>query len=298
MHVYSYRPGSNQSNVRRKRSILKLILGLLLIAFGLFIILSRQGNPSQSNGNEAAVANEQNRAQPASPEPEPLPAVQQVVEDFITSSQGDYGVVVTDLATGQELGAFKVDREYFAASLYKIYVAYLGYIDIQNGKHSLEQPFLGSWSRKDCLDKMIRESHSPCAEKLWAEQGKTRSTERLKDLGLLHTNMEGLTTTAQDIDIILRRLYERKDLNDAHTELFLKSMKENIYRDVLPVALPELEVMDKVGFRELVEYHDVGIVTLPNGRQVAVTLLTRNAGTKRMVDLTKTIFEPLIAAAR
>lgn len=298
MHVYSYRPGSNQSNVRRKRSILKLILGLLLIAFGLFIILSRQGNPSQSNGNEAAVTNEQNRAQPASPEPEPLPAVQQVVEDFITSSQGDYGVVVTDLATGQELGAFKVDREYFAASLYKIYVAYLGYIDVQNGKHSLEQPFLENWSRKDCLDKMIRESHSPCAEKLWAEQGKTRSTERLKDLGLLHTNMEGLTTTAQDIDIILRRLYERKDLNDAHTELFLKSMKENIYRDVLPVALPELEVMDKVGFRELVEYHDAGIVTLPNGRQVAVTLLTRNAGTKRMVDLTKTIFEPLIAAAR
>lgn len=297
MQVYSYRPPSNRPVKRRKRPVARLLLGVMLVSFGIFILANRPDAQKESSSTDIQEDTAQT-VQEQTPEIQPLPNVQQIVEEYVTNNPGDYSVLVTDIDVGEELAAFKVDREYFAASLYKVYVAYLGYIDVQDGKYSFDEPFLGNWSRQECLDKMIRESHSPCAEKMWVEQGKARSTERLKDFGVKNTNMERLATTAEDVNTMFVRLYQRKDLNDANVELYLESLKHNIYRDVLPAALPDLVVMDKVGFRELVEYHDGGIILLPNERPVAITILTQNAGTKRMVSLTKAIFEPLIEASR
>lgn len=289
--------------IRPKRSSRKpflIVIALLLIIAAAFYFLVFKGKTDNKTidpkpDNTMAQTGQHEERQP---KVQPLPSVQKEVEDWVAQNAGEYSIVVTDLATGTELASYGADKQYFAASIYKLYVAYLGYLDIQNGEHGFDNPFLGEWTRKECLDKMIRESHSPCAEKLWAEQGKQESTERLKEYGLSGTSMLGLTTTAQDVDIILRRMYDKKELDQTSLDLYLESMKNNIYRDVLPKALPELMVRDKVGFRELVEYHDAGFVTLPNGREVAVTLLTTNAGTRRMIDLTQTIFEPLVTASR
>lgn len=288
--------------VRQRRSPKKpliLLISVIIVALWAYIFIFRNNNSvSTRNGNEQQkqTAPEENTVKET--KTSPLPNVQEPVDKWVAANSGEYSVVVTDLSTGSELASYRADESYFAASLYKLYVAYLGYLDIQNGEHNFEEPFLGDWNRKECLDKMIRESYSPCAEKLWAEQGKEKSTERIKKYGITDTSMVGLTTTAHDIDVILRRMYEKKELNQANTDLYLQSMKDNIYRDVLPKALPDLIVRDKVGFREQVEYHDVGFVTLPNGREVAITILTTNAGTRRMVDLTKTIFDPLVEASR
>lgn len=293
MNVYSYRPAGNKPSAKRKRPVKKLVVGILLILIGLWIVFNKPqeqvDNPNQSN----APAVQQNTSQ-QQPEIEPLPSVQTIVEVFVQNNAGKYSVVVTDLATGTELASYQPDESYFAASIYKLYVAYLGYLDIQNGQHSFDEPFLGEWTRGECLDKMIRESHSPCAEKLWVEQGKETSTKRLKDdYGLSGTSMVGITTTAHDANIILAGLDGRKELNETHTNLFLESLKQNIYRDVIPKALPELVVRDKVGFSEFADYHDVAIVTLPSGRNVAVSYLSRGAGRTRLVNLTQAIFDSL-----
>jgi hypothetical protein len=298
MQVYSYQPPNRRASLKRNRPLGKLIFGLILVGFGLFLILGRRDSASPEAARNQQSQPTRTHISESEKKPDPLPSVQQIVENFVTGNQGEYSIVVTDIEAGENIGEFKIDKAYFAASLYKMYVAYLGYLDVQNGEYSLDEPFLGNWSRKECLDKMIRESHSPCAEKLWVEQGKARSTDRLKKLGIKNTNMEGLTTTAEDINVMLVRLHNRKDLNDAHTDLFLESLKQNIYRDVLPAALPNLTVMDKVGFRELVEYHDVGIILLPNNKPVAISILTKNAGTKRMVGLTQAVFKPLQEASR
>lgn len=297
MHAYSYRPVVPKRPVR-KRSKLKTLLVFLLI----LIIVAAATFILQNNETQNPHTNQQ--AQETQPEEEitkvePLPSVQDAVEQYVNGNAGDYSVVVTDLETGKELASYMADESYFAASLYKLYVAYLGYMDVQSGEYNIDVQFLGNWTRKECLDKMIRESHSPCAEKMWSEQGKEASTRRLKDLfDLTGTSMVGLTTTARDVDVVLRRLHEGKELNETHTNLYMRSLKENIYRDVLPKALSDMAVYDKVGFNGLIEYHDVGIVELPSGRKVAVSLLTRSAGTRRMIELSKTIFDPLIAANR
>lgn len=225
--------------------------------------------------------------------PNPLPNVQSVVDEWLSKNSGVYGIFVRDLETDKKLASSGADTSYFAASIYKLYVAYLGLIDIQAGKYGLDDKFLNDWSRQKCIDEMIRNSYSPCAEKLWAEQGKLTSTQRLKKLGITDTNMEALTTNAHDVDTILGRLHARKDLDEKHTQILLEAMKGQKYRDAIPAGVPTLTVYDKVGFRELVEYHDVAIVTLPNGRNVAITILTKNAGTKRIADLTNQIFKAL-----
>ncbi len=294
MNVYSYRPQKYKHRSQRKKPSGRILVVLILfIIIGLIVFYVRR-EPALAPTKQSHSSAEDSATLPATKAS--LPNVQSVVDTYTQANSGTYSVVVTDLATETELAAHNTDEPYFAASIYKLYVAYLGYLDIQNGRHTLDDPFLGGWSRKECLDKMIRESHSPCAEKMWVEQGKEESTERLGDqFKLSGTSMVGLTTTAHDVNIILARLYARKDLNEAHTNLYLESLKNNIYRDVIPVALPDLTVYDKVGFNGLVEYHDVGIVKLENGREVAVTLLSRNAGTRRLVALTQAIFNPLSA---
>lgn len=294
MRMNNYQRSGPRNPVKKKPSKKKLVFGLLLIMLGLFIILNKRDSAIPVGDHWLTENKTRSSADKIDATPKPLPNVQETINNFVTNNPGEYSVVITDGATGASLGKYEPDQEYFAASLYKLYVAYLGYLDVQKGKHTLDEEFLGDWTRGECLDKMIRESHSPCAETLWIEQGKASSTKRLSKFDIKHTNMEGLTTTAEDVNTILLRLYSRRDLNDTHTELFLASLRENIYRDVLPSTLPNLTVMNKVGFNGFVEYHAVGIVILPNERPVVITLLTRNVGTKRLISLVKMVFAPLL----
>ena len=291
MQPYSYRPQRPIAKKRRSKRWLYIFALIILV----FIIIWVRQLSSPQHSSVAPANNNQttNKQSEIAKSATPLPNVQSLVETWTASNTGVYSIVVQDLETKTVLAAYRADESYFAASIYKLYVAYLGLIDIQAGKYSLDDPFLNDWSRQKCLDEMIRNSYSPCAEKLWVEQGKTASTERLKKFGITGTNMEGLTTTAHDVDIILSRLHQRKELDEKHTQILLDAMKGQKYRDAIPVGVPTLTVYDKVGFRELVEYHDVAIVVLPNGRNVAITLLTKNAGTRRMADITKQIFTAL-----
>src|SRR3972149_6859816 len=86
--------------------------------------------------------------------------------------------------------------------------------------HEANDPYLSGYSRGKCLDAMIRDSYSPCGEKMWSELGKQQLTEKLKTYGLSNTSMTGLYTSAEDAAIILQRLFERRDLTKTHTKVF------------------------------------------------------------------------------
>lgn len=283
------------------RTIVIILLGFSLLmggmVYGLLIYGDNPQGQTETNTTAPAASEVQPEAEEV-PTVEPLPKVQSQLDSWLKNKKGEYSIVVTDLATGTELASHRTEESYFAASIYKLYVAYLGYVDVQTAEYGLDEPFIDGFSRGECLDKMIGESHSPCAEKMWVEQGKEASTVRLEALGLKGTSMTNITTTAHDVNVILERLDAHRELSKEYTQRFLSSLKKNIYRDVLPKALPDLTVYDKVGFEGYVEYHDVGIVELENGRRVAITMLSRNAGTSRLRDLTQTIFEPLITAAK
>jgi hypothetical protein len=175
------------------------------------------------------------------------------------------------------------------ASIYKLYVAYLALIDSQSNKYDLSEAFLNGWSRQKCIDQMIRTSHSPCGEKYMAEQGREDIEKRLAKFNITDTDYGAFVTTASDVERVLQRLHAGKDLDNAHVKILLDAMKGQIYRDTIVKGAKEAKVANKVGFRGLVEYHDVGIIYMPGGAAYSLSILTKDAGTSRIVDLARTL---------
>jgi len=215
-------------------------------------------------------------------------AIATVLADWGQSVNGAASVVINDAFYGAVIAATEPDESFFAASIYKLYVAYEGYRQIDAGIVDSEEIYLNGFTRAECLDKMVRESDSPCAEKLWAELGKEETTLQLRTYGMGNTSMTALTTTASDAAVMLSRIAQGEGLSEQSQQKFLQSMKDQIFRDTLNKSFaPESAIVyNKIGFNELAEYHDVAIVEFPGtGRQLIVSIMTKNVGTANIVRL-------------
>lgn len=277
---------------RRQKRILRyfiLVPALALIAASIYLLFVQPpaiapSIPSTLNGD---TADDKQLSQ--LDKPSITANLQPVVDSWAAGIGGQQSVVVQDIGSGKILAAHNADKQYFAASIYKLYVAYIGYQLIDNGTYNPDELYQGGRTRAQCLDAMIRSSDSPCAEKLWNEIGKENITTRLKPYGIERTSMSGLTTTAGDSAIILKRLYDGKDLKPASRKAMLDSMLGQIYRSALPAGFTSDKVYDKVGFRGTSEYHDVAIVSFDDGSGLIVSVLTTDTGTRNIAALAKDI---------
>lgn len=217
---------------------------------------------------------------------------QSIIEKWASSHKGDYSIVITT-HSGRVLASYRPDTVYFTASLYKLFVIYEAYQLVDDGTYSLDEPYLNGWTRGKCMDEAIRSSYSPCAEKLWNELGKEKLTDQMEGYGLTNTSLVGLSTSANDVAIILRNIEQGKDLSSASQAAYLDSMKtqEAIYRRGLPAGFEAAgaTVYNKVGWNGYVEWHDAAIVDFGGGKKLIVTVLSENAGIANIVDLAKTI---------
>lgn len=211
-----------------------------------------------------------------------------IVNSWSAKNKGSESVVVADL-NGNVLASSSPDQTFFAASIYKLYVVYLAYQDVDAGLRRLDEPFLNGWTRGKCLDEAIRSSHSPCAEKLMSEMGKKNIQSRLEAYGLRTTKMSALTTSANDVTLVLGRLSQGNDLSAASSQAMLASMLGQQYRSGLAKGFSNSQVYDKVGFRDQSEYHDVAIVRLADGRQVIVTVMTSDVGVRSISQLASSL---------
>jgi len=135
---------------------------------------------------------------------------------------------------------------------------------------------------------MIRESDSPCAEKLWNGLGKENLTQQLEEYGILNTSMSGISTTAKDVALILGRIESGEGLSEESRNAYLDSMKtqDALYRRGLPSGFSNsVIVYNKVGWNEDKEWHDSAIIELSGGRKIIVSVLTENVGSKKIGDL-------------
>jgi beta-lactamase class A len=275
---------------RRNSKKIWLLLALLAILAGLLAYLywpdEQTAVPSAAN-NQAAATTPLTAQKKATP----LIDLQPTVDGWADKQSGRASVVVYDLANNKTVASLDPDRQYFTASLYKLYVAYVGYQKIDDGTYSADEPYLGSYTRAGCLDKMIRESYSPCGEKWWNELGKEAVTAKMRDYGLKNTSLTGLYTSASDAVAILRLLYKGTDLTKASRAAYLDSMKDQpaLYRRGLPSGFSKSTVYDKVGWNGQVEWHDAAIVTLPGGRSYVISVLTQNVGSSQIAALGRAI---------
>ena len=219
--------------------------------------------------------------------------LQSVLDTWRAKSRGTGSVVVLDADSNELLAQTNQSQQYFTASLYKLYIAYLAIQDIDTGVHTLNETFISGQTRAQCLNNMIRNSDSTCAEVMMSEQPRAVWQKRLENLGLKGTNMVRLTTTAQDAAFVTQKIATGEGLSQASTNLLHTAMHLQIYRDGLQKGFKGLEVYDKVGFYE-VGWYDSAFIRLPSGKLVVVAVLTQDMGTRQVQDLAKKL-QPLLA---
>lgn len=265
----------------KKTLIIGLIVILLiaLIVVGVFWFFFRKDSKPQPTAQQAEV--QQPIAANQAPEEQSvtLPDLQPTVDAWVKNHSGTYSIAIMN-TDGELVASSNHNKEMFMASIYKLFVAYVGYQKIADGSYKANEPYLPGYTRVQCLDAMIRSSNSPCAEKMWNELGKEAITEKVKTYGITNTSLVGLSSTAEDSAKLLQLLYAGKDLTPQHRTAFLDSLKtqDAKYRRGLPAGFTSADVYNKVGWQETTIWHDASIIQTTDGKTLIVAVFTQNAG--------------------
>lgn len=226
--------------------------------------------------------------------------LQTTIDNWTNKYPATYAITVYDLQNGEIIGKTNQDNKLFAASLYKIYVAYFSLIDFQTGAQNPEDILIANQTKKECVDKMIRSSDSPCGEAMMAEIGQTVLNQRAETIGMTNTTFNGIQTSAADSALIVKYIDQKRDLNQENTDFLLDSMltQESKFKRGLQTGAPEAKWNTKVGWNEDINYHDIGIMTLPDGRKFAVAIMAQGSGSPEPIsDFASTIYSALTQTA-
>lgn len=290
MNYYSRQITKKKS---KKPKIIILLVAILAIC-GLgywFFVRDNDSNKSVSQTEQTPLEEEQKQQEYKQID------LQATVDAWNSKYPADYFISVIDLQTGKVIGQNNPDEPVFAASLYKIYVAYLSLMDFQTGAQDPNDILIAGQTKRECVDKMIRSSDSPCGEAMMAEIGQTTLNKRVVDMGMTNTIFNGIQTSAGDSALILKYLNEGRDLNKENTEFLLDAMKtqDAKFKRGLQTGAPDATWQTKVGWNEDINYHDIGIMTLPDGRKFAVAILAKGSGSPEPIaNFASTIYYALM----
>lgn len=284
---------SNYSRSPRKRRgrYLLILLVLLLLAVVLWFFLYRDKAEAPQNTQTPVESNSQNQT----PAYQPVD-LQPTIDAWVAKQAADYHIQVYDHQAKKIIGSNDPEEVLFAASLYKIYVAYLALLDFQTGKQNPNDILIAGQTKRQCVDKMIRSSDSPCGEAMMAEIGQSTLNQRVKDMGMTGTFFNGIRTSAQDSALILQHLLNNRDLSAENTAFLLDAMlaQDAKFKRGLQTGAPAATWNTKVGWNENINYHDIGIMTMPDGRKFAVAILGQGSGASAPIaDFAKTIYAAL-----
>lgn len=281
----------------RKQLHLRQWLGLILLVaaalVAMYLLFFTTSDTSSDSAIPSATPESTSESEESSYKPVNL---QPIVDSWNEGQPATFGIVIHDLQSDTTIATVADDREFFAASLYKQFVAYLALLDIQNSAMDADETLWNGRTNKECVDMMIRESHSPCGEAMMAKIGQLTLNQRIADMGMTGTYFNGIRTTAHDSALILRYIAQGRDLNEENTAFLRDAMhnQDDKWRRGLARGAPEARWETKVGWNEDINYHDIGIMTLPDGRVFAIAILGEGSGSSAPIaDFAKIIYDAL-----
>lgn len=189
------------------------------------------------------------------------------IRNKLNSVQGNWAVAVYRLNEGKGYG---VNEETVlpAASIMKVPILLAAvkklnpddvYVlrdeDKQNGSGPIE--FMDAGTQlpvQDLLTYMAKNSDNTATYVLANMAGRNEVKEEIKRLSMKDTNFDENTTTAYDVAMMWRKIYQEKN------QQMLDLLQESIYEDRIPLGLPEgVDFIHKVGTGDGV-WADAGIV--------------------------------------
>jgi len=213
---------------------------------------------------------------------------QPVIDAWTSNLGGTKSVLIYDLEREEVAGSYNIGQTYNTASLYKLFVVYEGYRRISDGRWDGAETVRGTGKTTlECLDLAIRESHSPCAEGLWAMVGQAELDRIIsEEYRILNSRISGLSSNVSDVAAIMRRFYEHPEIA-GETEIarmfdsFLNQPATTYnWRQGLPSGFSgQVKVYNKVGWdwngKSWNVYHDAAIVEFPvEKRHFIVVVMT------------------------
>src|SRR3990167_7963498 len=145
---------------------------------------------------------------------------------------------------------------------------------------------------------MIRESDSPCGEAMMADIGQATLTNRVASIDMNATVFNGITTSASDSVKLLTLIDQDKNLEQSNREFLLDAMltQPAKYKRGLQSGAPDAKWYTKVGWNLDINYHDIGILELPDGKKFAVAILGQGSGSPvPIANFADTIYTALTA---
>lgn len=226
-------------------------------------------------------------AQPTAPIPAgPAGSLEEVIRRWqLAHPSVRLAVDVRELGVQERRAGYNSATQFYAASLYKLYVVGYLYERIEQG--SLDQNSVASNGRSyaACIDAMILVSDNTCSEDIGNSVGWSKIQAYINAKGFTGTSVNngGIRATAAGASEFMERLYAGQLMNGDHTAHFLDLMKNQVYRSAIPAAMPGVVVADKVGFYGG-SWHDSGIVYGPKSTYI-LSILTTGAGPTQIKDL-------------
>lgn len=274
---------------------------------------NKGGNSNNNNPDKPAVLNEKIDLQLA-------------VDQWLTKQPdaNNSGIVIYDLDNNEIVGRHLEDTAFRIESIYKMFVAYEGYYRIDHDiwkatdVYPIARDYKGNpYTRKLCLDHMVRFSYSPCAEVMWGEIKHDQLQNIYNEKGFKNTSIQGLTSTASDLTKLYQMFWNHTDLSESSWEQIQDSMINQVapasagaayaqkWRQGLPSGFTKAKVYNKVGWLgdgngHWIYYDDAAFVVMPEAedkdtglkhpeRHYIVIALTKNTAPSQLVLLGRNI---------
>lgn len=226
-------------------------------------------------------------------------AITRVIDKDKTGLGGSagFGLMIHNLDTGDK---FEVnsDKLFESASLYKMFVMLAIYYDVEGGRLSLDDQITlvpdadahdedgytivtqgNSLPVRELLDHMIVESNNTAGLMLLFQIKVARLQAIVSDLGFKQSDFSdswNFQVTAQDLDQYFSRLADLKLMGAKDDQPMLDLYSRSVPRDRISADLPPgTKVANKTGTLPGI-INDSGIIYLPNGNRVVVSVLTDN----------------------
>lgn len=241
------------------------------------------------------------------------PRMRAAIQGALGSDLPHYSIVVRRLSDGHGV-AINADREFYAASTFKLAVLYEverrrseglvhGSDDLQLTDADLSED-LGTISEvpvgpdgklpiSAALRAMVTLSDNSTAVALMHLVGPSNIDETLKALGLQHTsvNTEKLPTTAADMALLMEAIVEGKGMSDESRADMRELLLGQETRTGIPAGLPStVRVGNKTGTWEGIT-HDIAFVEAPGGTYVIAVLSDRGWSWDPIARVSKAVYE-------
>ncbi len=195
------------------------------------------------------------------------------------------GIVVQELGGSNRSASLNPNKQYPAASLFKVFLANYVYDQIDQGKLSFSQTLHGMPANiATCIQRMIVISDNACGDSVGDAVGWTNLHNFVRAEGYNDTIMSpDNITTAGDMAKFLANLQNGTAMAADHKNQLIGYMKVQKYRDGIPAGVPGQSVADKIGSNPGI-YHDAAIVYGPKSTYVLV-IMSQNGSPAAFKDL-------------